>query len=131
MTPGGRPSVKKLAVNAKYGTLYRNPLNTLEIMGKKLSIVKACALLGIEHFGPNIPLEEAGHENRLRVFKDAVHYALTDDELADILNTEDAALRLFLVGIFRTQCRLIKFVGLLLLGGSLRIACSALQAETL
>ena len=111
MTPDGRLSVKKLAFNTKYGTLYRNPLNMLEIMGKKLSISKACALLGIAHFGPNIPLEEAGHEDRLRVFKEAANYALTDEELDDILNTDDAALRLFLVGIFRAQCRLIKFVG--------------------
>ena len=111
MTPGGRPSVKKLAVNEKYGTSYRNGRNTREIMGRKLSIGKACALLGIAHFGPNIPLEEAGHEDRLRVFKEAAHYALTDEELDDILNTDDAALRLFLVGIFRAQCRLIKFVG--------------------
>ena len=45
------------------------------------------------------------------MFKEAAYYALTEDELADILNTEDAALRLFLVGIFRAQCRMIKFVG--------------------
>ena len=61
MTPGGRLSVKKRAVNAKYCTPYRNPLNTLEIISKKLSICKTCALLGIAHFGPNILLEEAGH----------------------------------------------------------------------
>ena len=85
MIQGGRLSVKKLAVNAKYGTPYRNPLNTLEIMGKKLSISKACALLGIAHYGPNIPLEEAGHEDRLRVFKEAAYYALKDEELEDIL----------------------------------------------
>ena len=82
MTPGGRPSVKKLAVNAKYGTPYRNPLNTREIRGKKLSIGKACALLGIAHFGQNIQLKEAGHEDRLLVFKEAAYSALTDDELA-------------------------------------------------
>ena len=117
MTPGGRPSVRKLAVNEKYGTSYRNGRNTREIMGKKLSIGKACALLGIAHFGPKIPLEEAGHEDRLRVFKEAAYYALTDEELDDILNTDDAALRLFLVGIFRAQCRLIKFVGPAGVGG--------------
>ena len=109
--PGGRPSVKKLAKNAWYSTSYRNPLDMLEIMGKKLTIGNACALLGIAHFGPNIPLEEAGHEDRLRMFKEAAYYALTDEELDDILNTDDAALRLFFVGIFRVQCRLIKFVG--------------------
>ena len=134
MTPGGRPSVRKLAVNEKYGTSYRNGRNTREIMGKKLSIGKACALLGIAHFGPNIPLEEAGHEDRLRVFKEAAYYALTDEELDDILNTDDAALRLFLVGIFRAQCRLIKFVGLAGVREefeALSIVCSTLQARTL
>ena len=103
MTPNERLSIKKLAVNAKYGTPstpYRNPLNTREIMGKKLIISKACAMavciLGIAHFRPNIPLEEAGHEDRLRLFKEAAYYALTDDTLEDILNTKDAALSCFL-----------------------------------
>ena len=69
MTPGGRPSVRKLAVNEKYGTSYRNGRNTREIMGKKLSIGKACALLGNAHFGSNIPLDEAGHEDRFACVK--------------------------------------------------------------
>ena len=73
VTPGGRPSVRQNAVNAKYASTYRNALNMHEIMGKKLTIGKACALLGIVHFGPNIPLEEAGHDSRLRVFKDAAY----------------------------------------------------------
>ena len=109
MTPG--PSFKKLAVNSRYSTLYRNPLNMLEIMGKKPTINKACVLLGIAHLEPNIPLEEAGHKDSLRVCKEAAYYALTDDELADIPNTEDTALRLFLVEIFRAQSQLIKFAG--------------------
>jgi hypothetical protein len=110
VTPGGRPSVKKNAVNSKYGPGYRNALNTHEIMGRKLSIGKACGLFGIVHFGANIPLEEAGHDGRLRAFKDAAYYALTDEELEDILNTEEPALVLYLLGIFRAQSRIIKFV---------------------
>ena len=73
-TPGRRLSIKILAVNTRYSTPYRKPLNTLEIVSKKLTINKACAftaLLGIERFGPNILLEEAGYELRLRVFKGA------------------------------------------------------------
>ena len=108
VTPGGRPSVKKNAVNSKYGPGYRNALNTHEIMGRKLSIGKACGLFGIVHFGANIPLEEAGHDGRLRAFKDAAYYALTDEELEDILNTEEPALVLYLLGIFRAQSRIIK-----------------------
>ena len=110
VTPGGRPSVKKNAVNTKYAPGYRNALNTREIMGRKLTIGKACALFGIVHFGPNLPLEEAGHDGRLRVFKDAAYYALSDDELEDILDTEQAALVLYLLGIFRAQARVIKFI---------------------
>jgi hypothetical protein len=110
VTPGGRPSVRQNAVNAKYASSYRNALNTHEIMGKRVTIGKACGLLGIVHFGPNIPLEEAGHDSRLRVFKDAAYYALTDEELEDILNTEEAALVLYLLGIFRAQSRVIKFL---------------------
>jgi hypothetical protein len=110
VTPGGRPSVKKNAVNAKYSGNYRNPLNTQEILGKKVSIGRACAVLGIVQLGPNIRLEEAGHDERLRVFKDAAFYALSEEDLEEILNTEEAALRLYLLGIFRAQCRIIKFV---------------------
>ena len=67
-----------------------------EIMGKKPTIGKACAMCSVldrafwaKH---TVPLEEAGHEDSLRVFKEAAYYALTDKELEDILNTEDAAL---------------------------------------
>ena len=37
-------------------------------------------------------------------------YALTYEELEDILNTKEAALGLFLMGIFRAQNWLMKFV---------------------
>ena len=40
----------------------------------------------------------------------AAYYALTDEELEEILDTEDAALRLFLKGLCTAQCRLIKYV---------------------
>jgi len=34
----------------------------------------------------------------------------SEEDLEEILNTEEAALRLYLLGIFRAQCRIIKFV---------------------
>ena len=49
--------------------------------------------------GPNIPIEEAGHEERLCIFKSAAYYALTDEELEDILKAEEAALRHFIKGL--------------------------------
>jgi hypothetical protein len=111
LTSGGRPSVRKNAVNAKYGTNYRNSTVQRLIMGKHVTLGKACALVGIALYGPNIPLEEAGHEDRLRIFKSAAYYALTDEELEEILDTEEAALRVFIKGVIQAQCRLIKYMG--------------------
>lgn len=110
LTSSGRPSVKKNAVNAKYGTNYRNSTVNRPLMGKTVTLGRACALVAVVLMGPNIPLEEAGHEERLRIFKSAAYYALTDEELEDILDTEEAALRLFLKGLIQAQCRLIKYV---------------------
>ena len=110
LTNSGRPSIKKNAVNAKYGTNYRNASVIRPIMGKNVTLGRACALVAVALMGPNIPLEEAGHEERLRIFKSAAYYTLTDEELEEILDTEDAALRLFLKGLCTAQCRLIKYV---------------------
>ena len=59
-------------------------------MGKNVTLGRACALVAVALMGPNIPLEEAGHEERLRIFKSAAYYALTDEELEEILETEVA-----------------------------------------
>ena len=111
LTSSGRPSVKRNAVNGKYGTNYRNSAVTNTIMGKTVTLGKACALVAVALMGPNIPIEEAGHEERMRIFKSAAYYALADEELEEILETEEAALRLFIKGLFQAQCRLLKYVG--------------------
>ena len=80
-------------------------------MGKTVTLGRACALVGVALMGPNIPIEEAGHEDRMRIFKSAAYYALTDEELKEILETEKAALRLFIKGLIQAPCRLLKYVG--------------------
>ena len=55
-----------------------------------MTLGRACALVGVALMGPNIPIEEAGHEERLCIFKSAAYYALTDEELEEILETEVA-----------------------------------------
>ena len=77
LASSGRPSVKRNAVNGKYGTNYRNSTVTKTIMGKTVTLGRACALVGVALMGPNIPIEEAGHEERLHIFKSAAYYALT------------------------------------------------------
>ena len=42
-------------------------------------------------FGPEISFEDAGHDDRLRIFKAAAFYCLDDEDLADILDTLEAA----------------------------------------
>ena len=61
--------------------------------------------------GPNIPIEEAGHGERMRIFKSAAYFALTDEELEEILKSEEATLRLFIKGLIQAQCSLLKYVG--------------------
>ena len=60
----------------------------------------------------------------------AAYYALTDEELEDILDTEEAALRLFLKGLIQAQCRLIKYVAPQAARDEFETLCSALQAGT-
>jgi hypothetical protein len=69
LTSSGRLSVKRNAVNGKYGTIYRNTTMSKTIMGKTVTLGKACALVGVVLMGPNIPIEVAGHEERLCIFK--------------------------------------------------------------
>ena len=111
LTPSGRPSVrvKKNQVNAKYGSNCSSSSSAEKILGKRLSIGRACALLGVVMLGPEIPLESAGHQDRMRIFKSAAHYCLSDEDLEDILDTKEAELELYLQGIFRAACRLPRY----------------------
>ena len=77
-----------------------------EILSKRLSIGRACALLGVVMIGPEIPLERAGHQDRVLIFKSAAQYCLRDEDLKDILDTEEAVLEFYLQGIYRAACRL-------------------------
>ena len=79
LTRCGRHSTvtKQKEVNEKYITKYRSPAKTETILGKLLPIGKACALIGTVMLGPKIPLEDAGHADRLRIFLSAKSIAST------------------------------------------------------
>ena len=109
LTKSGRPSIKKNDVNERYSTKYRNAANTETILGKLMPIGHACALIGTVMLGPDIPLEEAGHADRLRIFRSAAHYCLDEADLADILNTQPKPLELYLKGIFQAACRVLRY----------------------
>ena len=107
LTPSGRPSIKKNVVNDRYSSKYRSPTNTETILGKSLSIGHAVALIGTVMMGPDVPLEGAGHDDRLRIFRSAVFYCLNDADLADIFNTQPMALQLYMRGIFQAALRVL------------------------
>ena len=109
LTRSGRPSIKKNEVNGKFTTKYRSQSNTEKILSKLLPIGKACVTVLIASgtaiivLGLKIPLEEAGHADRLRIFKSAAFYCLDVADLSEILDSDQPALRLYLKGSFR--CR--------------------------
>ena len=68
-----------------YPNNYRNPENTNEFYGKKLTLSEAFKLACIVHFGPNIPIDTSGHlSTRAALFRTAAYYALTDEETKEI-----------------------------------------------
>ena len=89
LTKDGRPSIKKNEVNARpgYSTKYRSPSNQQKLLGKSLSISKACAIIGTVMFGPEILLEDAGHDDRLRVLKQRRSIASTT-KISQISSTQ-------------------------------------------
>ena len=109
LTKGGRPSIKRNDVNERYSTKYRSPANTETLLGKLMPIGQACALIGTVMLGPDIPLEEAGHADRLRIFRSAAHYCLDEADLSEILDTQHSALHLYLKGIFQAACRVLRY----------------------
>ena len=87
LTKSGRPSIKKNGVNARYSTKYRSPSKQRKLLGKSLSMSKACAIIGTVMFGPEILLEDAGHDDRLRVLKQRRSIASTT-KISQISSTQ-------------------------------------------
>ena len=87
LTKSGRHSIKKNGVNARYSTKYRSPSKQRKLLGKSLSMSKACAIIGTVMFGPEILLEDAGHDDRLRVLKQRRSIASTT-KISQISSTQ-------------------------------------------
>ena len=51
----------------------------------------------------------AGHIDRMIIFKSAAYYALSDDDLDEIMSCDNVpVLRAYMIGLFRAACRLWK-----------------------
>ena len=52
----------------------------------------------------------AGHSDRMNIYKSAAYYALSDEDLEEILSCDnEPVLRAYILGIFRAACRLWKY----------------------
>ena len=77
-------------------------------MGRPVPLGKAMALLATVQYGHRFPVDEHGHADRLNLFKSAAHYALTAEELEEILEESEAVQRIFLKGLFNAGLFKIK-----------------------
>ncbi len=86
----GRPAFSANPVNKKYNSRYRNSENQNRLGGRLLDLGRATGIIAMTLFGFDVSFDAANSADRLRVFKSAAWYALTDEELAEIFeHTED------------------------------------------
>ena len=58
------------------------------LMGKLQPLGKAFAILAVCIFGPNLPSENARHNDRKMIWRSAAHYCMTEDTIDSILERE-------------------------------------------
>ena len=106
LAPCGRPSFGDNKVNKKYNSRYRNPKNTNKLGGKLLTLGHATGIVSMTLFGFDVSFEHAQSGDRLRIFKSAAWYALTEEELAEILEHTDDEIDDYIKGIITAGIRL-------------------------
>jgi len=99
VTKSGRPSVKANEVRGKFSSSYRNSSNKNELLGRQVTLGKAVSLLAHVLYGLEYPTEKSQHDQRVRLFRSAAYYALTDEEIDEVLEADEEALRVFLMGL--------------------------------
>ena len=81
------------------------------LFGRYLSLGQAVGLVGVAVHGLDVPVEISAHEARLAIFKAAAYYALTEEEVDEILETmAEKVLISYLKGLTVTSMRLWKYV---------------------
>ena len=89
---GGRTKTKRESSKNKltvhYGTKYRDPDNTRELMGKLQPLGKAFAIVAVCIYGPNLPSESFRHNDRKLIWRSAAEYCMAEDTIDSILEHE-------------------------------------------
>ena len=109
LAPCGRPSFSDNPVNKRYNSRYRNSENQNKFGGKLIDLGKACGIVAMTLFGYDVSFEAANSADRLRIFKSAAWYALTEEELAEILEHTEDQVDDYIKGIVTAGIRLWKY----------------------
>jgi hypothetical protein len=109
LAPCGRPSFAANPVNKKYNSRYRNPENKNKLGGKLLDLGKATGIVAVTLFGFDVSFEASNSGDRLRIFKSAAWYALTDEEVEEVLEHTDDQVDDYLKGLVTAGIRLWRY----------------------
>ena len=109
LSPCGRPSFGANKVNRKYNSRYRNAENKNKLGGKLIELGRATGIIAFTLFGYDVSFEAAHSADRLQIFKSAAWYALTEAELDEILQHDEAEVESYVRGIVTAGIRLWKY----------------------
>jgi hypothetical protein len=105
----GRPSFSANTINKKFNCNYRNNENTNELGGKLFNLGRAAGLAAMVMFGFDVSLEDATYKDRQRIFLSAAYYALTDDEITEIMAADEVTLNLYIKNLVIAAIRVYKY----------------------
>ena len=103
-TKSRRTSFKN-ELTVRYGSKYRDPTNTLLLMGKLQPMGKAFGIIAVCMFGPNPPSEKQRHSDRMLIWKSAAKYCMSDDTIQLILKMHEKDpqdVQVYLEGLLNT-----------------------------
>jgi hypothetical protein len=109
LAPCGRPSFGANPVNKKYNSRYRNPENQNKLSGNLLQLGRATGIVAMVLYGYDVSLEAAHSADRMRIFKSAAWYALTDEEVAEIMEHTEDQVDDYIKGMVTAGLRLWKY----------------------
>ena len=105
----GRPAFKSNTINKKYNNNYRNPENTNKVGGKLYTLGRAVGLAAMVLFGYDVSLEDAAVKDRQRIFLSAAYYALTDEEISEVMASDEVTLSIYIKNLVIALIRVYKY----------------------
>jgi hypothetical protein len=106
----GRIVAAGIDLKQRFPNTYRNTDNERTFYGKHLNLGEAYKLACLVQYGPNMPIETSGHFSmRTALLRTAAYYALTDEELKEIL--EDPSLAEFLYFLIKSAKQIVYTFG--------------------